>query len=291
MLSLVLAFLLTAPPAAPPRVEFIAAAGENVNGLALNNPQGLSVNPRREEFLVADALNDRIVIFDTAGFPAFTFPLGGDRHNPFGVAVNSQGEIVVAPMDSQVLWFYDFNGSFLNDIPLPLEVFPGRLLIGPDDEIMIVNRAGRSIIVLDKAGKIIMKYESPETICKPSGVCLDHNGKVILVSAEGDVITAFDAGGKVAYTLGTHGRRPEDFSHPTSAVIDSAGWLWIVDSFRHHINRFDRNRNFVDFFGEQGIGQGQFYYPVDIKITPGGKLGVLEKGSGRLQIFRLKYGK
>jgi sugar lactone lactonase YvrE len=276
--------------ASPPDIEFIAAAGDNINGLALGNPQGLAVNPIREEFLVADALNDRVVIFDTLGRPEFAFDLGPGRHNPFGVAVNSRDEIVISAMDSPRLWKFDNAGHFIDEITLPAGVLPGRLMVGGDDEILVVNRAGKEIIAINEQGGVTRSYTSNDYGCKPSGVC-SFDGELLLISSEGVVATAFGADGVISRSFGEHGRRLQDFSHPTSAIADGEMRLWVVDAFRHHIKRFERNGSFIDVIGKRGTGPGEFFFPVDLKLTPSGRLAVLEKGPGRLQIFRLKYEK
>lgn len=293
MIELLTAVIIAASStaAAPATVELVASAGENVEGLALSSPQGLAINPRSEEFLVADGLNHRVVIFDTTGAVVFTFALGRNRYNPFGIAVNSRDEVIVSPMDSPKLWIYDYNGQFLDEISLPQGVLPGRLITDPKDNIYLVDRAGRDILLIDESGNLVKKLESPRSDCKPAGVCFDEDGNVVLTSAAGEVITAFGRDGRIVYSFGVHGRQLEDFSHPTSCAVDASGWLWVLDSFRHHIKRFDKGRKFVDVVGQRGLGPGEFYFPVDLKITPGGRLGVLEKGSGRLQIFRLSDAK
>jgi DNA-binding beta-propeller fold protein YncE len=268
-------------------IEFVAVTPEVINGLSMNNAQCLAVNPHNEEFLVADALNDRILVFDTTGLPVFDFPLGENRHNPFGIAINSSDEIIVGAMDSPVLWIYDYSGDFIDNIELPDSVFPGRLLVAPGGNILIINRAGRGILRLDRSGNVIAQYDVSEEECKPSGLCLDNGGNLILVSSAGRVLTVFGISGKILYSFGEHGREPKDFSHPSTAAFDNLGDLWVVDSFRHELKHFDSDHKFTDIFGQRGTNMGEFYFPADIKITASGKMGILDKGSGRLQIFQI----
>jgi DNA-binding beta-propeller fold protein YncE len=267
----------------------VASAGGNIDGRDLNNPQCMAANPAQEEFLVADALNDRIVIFDTLGTMLHLFPLGGHRRNPFGIAVNKKDEILVGAMDRPELWLFDYSGEYLRSIELPDSVLPGRLHFLSDDTILVVDRAGTGVLLIDDAGNALGSLVSDIPGCKPSAVFFDKDGNRAIVSYGGAAITGFDSDGKIIYSRGEHGRRPEDFSHPTAAVVDNAGWLWIIDSFRHHIKRFDPEGNFVDIFGQRGVSPGEFYFPVDIAMTSSGKLAVLNKGSGRLQIFKLSY--
>lgn len=273
-----------------PRVEFISAADHTIGGLPLGNPQGLAINSNREEFLVADAAHDRVVIFDSTGAAVFSFALGDGRHNPFGIAVNSREEIIVGAMDLPELWIYDYAGEYQNTVALPDDVYPGRIICDNKDMIIIANRAGNNVIMLDSSGNVAMRFTAASP-CKPSGIAFDKSGNLILVSTESTVMTGFNREGKIIYTSGEHGRRLEDFSHPAGLAVDDEGGIWVVDSFRHHIKRFGADRKFVDIFGTRGSGDGEFYFPADIKISPRGRLVILEKGSGRIQIFKLDYAK
>jgi DNA-binding beta-propeller fold protein YncE len=273
-----------------PKVEFLSVADQTIGGLALGNPQCLAINSNREEFLVADAANDRVVIFDSTGTVAFSFALGDGRHNPFGIVVNGREEIIVGAMDISELWIYDYTGEYQNTIALPNDVYPGRLVCDAEDRIIIANRAGNDIVILDSDGSVAMRFIATGP-CKPSGIAFDKDGNLTLVSSEGTVMTGFNHDGKIIFSTGEHGRKLEDFSHPAGLAVDDAGGIWVVDTFRHHIKRFGADRKFVDIFGTRGGGNGEFYFPADIKISPKGRLAVLEKGSGRIQIFKLDYAK
>lgn len=274
----------------PPDVKYLASTPPLINGLPLSNCQALAID-QRSEFLVADALNDRVVYFDTLGNYLFDFKLSNDHHNPFGIAVNSSDEIILSAMDSPNLWVYDSGGRFLEQLPLPDSVFPGRLETDSSDNIYVIDRAGDGILQLDKSGNITARYESHHKPIKPSGLCFESDGDLMLISFEGSAMIGFGSPGQVKYFRGEHGRRPEDFSHPTAALVDPSGMLWVVDSFRHHIKRFESDGKFIDLIGERGSAPGNFYFPVDFKMTSSGILGVLEKGSGRLQLFRVNYAK
>jgi hypothetical protein len=272
---------------AAPRIEFVGVSTELVNGIPLADPQGLAVNSLREEFLVTDALNDRIVIFDSTAAAVFDFSLGEGRNNPFGIAVNSREEILVGSMDTPEVWIFDYSGRYLDTITLPNGVFPGRILCDSTDALYVIDRAGKGIYETDNTGQFVERYASADSNYKPVSLCSDSKGDMILISAGGNVVTGFAPDGKILYKFGEHGRKLEDFSHPAGSLVDDAGDLWVVDSFRHHIKRFGPDHKFIDIIGQRGTAKGEFYFPVDLKVTPLCKLGVLEKGSGRLQVFRM----
>ena len=275
---------------ATPKVTYLGSSPPLINGLPMSNCQALSLD-KRGEFIVADALNDRIVFLDTLGNYRFDFKLTDNQHNPFGVAINSADELIIGSMDLPELWIYGNDGRFLEEISLPDSVLPGRMIVDSLDNIYLVNRAGDGVLKLDKSGNLLARYETRQKPLKPSGLCFEPDGDLLMVSFEGSAFIGFGAPGQVKFFKGEHGRRLEDFSHPTAMIFDSHDILWVVDSFRHHIKLFDRNWKFIDTFGERGTGPGDFYFPVDLKMTPSGILGVLDKGSGRLQLFRVNYEK
>jgi len=269
----------------------IAAVGSNINGIDLRNPTGLAVSPANDEFFITDALNDRIVIFDTLGQFIHSFDLGGDRANPFGIAVDNEGEIFVGSMDAAFVWVYDFSGNYLRTLELSREVRPGRMAIGGDGRLFLIDRLSKVILILDKFGDLLHNIELPEGCRQPSGIILGGDGNLLVISSMGDVVTSITPDGSVKSAFGKHGRRPEEFSFPIAGDLDTENALWIVDSFKHQLIRYDLSGNYISSKGYEGKNPGEFYFPVDMKITKYGKLAVLEKGAGRLQIFELSYEK
>jgi len=283
---MITAILLASLISVTPSLKYISSVGDNIAGKPLNNPQGLAINSSKMEFLIADALNDRIIIVDTVGAIVFVFDLGAEKHNPFGIAVSQEDEIIVGAMDKPFLWLYDFTGNFLGEIILNTNILPGRLAVR-DGSIFIVNRAGNNIIEIDRSGNFLNEIVVPESTSQPCDILISPENKYYVISCVGSAIYIFDESRKLDESYGSHGGNPEDYSHPTSADIDEKGRIWVVDSFRHQLKCLNRDNQLLQIFGRQGVNTGEYFFPVDIKILPNQYLGVLEKGSGRLQIFRI----
>ena len=76
------------------------------------------------------------------------------------------------------------------------------------------------------------------------------------------------------------------------------GWVYVVDQGNNRIQRFSSRLVFLDAWGSQRSGEGQFQTPGDIAVGPGGNwVYVLDKGNRRVQrfssrgTFSLEWGK
>lgn len=85
--------------------------------------------------------------------------------------------------------------------------------------------------------------------------------------------------------VGIPGSRPGWFRVATGIATDAVGGLYVADFQNHRIQVFDRNRNLVTLFGQQGRAPGAFEHPTDLNIGPDGRLYVVDFGNDRLQVF------
>ncbi len=72
---------------------------------------------------------------------------------------------------------------------------------------------------------------------------------------------------------------------PAGLAIDSHGFIYVVDSGNHRIQKFDDGENIVAAWGGRGGVQGQFYYPHDVTISADGSVYVADTNNHRIQKF------
>lgn len=73
---------------------------------------------------------------------------------------------------------------------------------------------------------------------------------------------------------------------PTGLALDGKGNLYVASSGTGHIWILRlRDGALIDVIGRLGVQQGQFNTPLDIDISPDGKLAVADSGNKRVQIF------
>jgi len=75
-------------------------------------------------------------------------------------------------------------------------------------------------------------------------------------------------------------------------AIAPDGKIWVIDNRNHRFQIFDADGNFIETWGEQGKGDGQFQMMLqnqaiftDIEFADDGSFAVLDPGNGRVQRF------
>ena len=97
------------------------------------------------------------------------------------------------------------------------------------------------------------------------------------------ILRSDDLSGTNAIAYGTQGTGTGQFYGPSGIALDSAGRIYITDTYNDRIVRIDdMNGTNWKSFGSYGTGVGQFAIPQSISIDPAGHIWVLDNGNGRL---------
>ena len=97
------------------------------------------------------------------------------------------------------------------------------------------------------------------------------------------ILRSDDLNGTNAIAYGTQGTGVGQFYGPSGIALDSAGRIYITDTYNDRIVRInDMNGTNWTSFGTYGSGVGQFAIPSSISIDPAGHIWVLDNGNGRL---------
>lgn len=72
---------------------------------------------------------------------------------------------------------------------------------------------------------------------------------------------------------------------PRGVAVDAKGFVYVVDSENHRIQKFDSTGKFVAKWGSEGSGDGQFKTPGGIEAAPDGMIYVADTWNHRVQKF------
>ncbi len=79
-----------------------------------------------------------------------------------------------------------------------------------------------------------------------------------------------------------------DFSQPSDLSVSEDGQIYVVDGVNNMIKVFDQKGAFKFSFGEKGVSDGQFMFPLGIDIDSTGNIYIADSGNHRIQIFNSK---
>ncbi len=195
-------------------------------------PFGVAVCAQRDRVYCSDEWNNTISVFDTSG--KFIFKFGstgsgdGELQRPAGLAVESNGNLIVADSGNNRLQVFSPEGKFLGKCGHagkgPGEFNqPWGITVDKDGHIFVADWKNHRIQKLSADGKCLMCLGSYGAIQEPEGA--------YGVTTFGPFVTGESE--KAGYP-------PTDrFNHPTDVAVDSDGDIYVCDWGNHRICIFD----------------------------------------------------
>ena len=160
---------------------------------------------------------------------------------PWGVAVNQRGEIIVAEKGKHCISIFSPTGEKTQSF--------GSQGSGQGQ----FNKLYR--VAVDDDGDIL--------------VADTYNHRIQKVTINGQFITA----------VGKKGNQPLEFLYPVAIVLHpKSKKLYILDNNNHRIQILNPDLTFSSSFGNQGYGNGQFNYPQDLACDSTGNVYVIDSG-------------
>lgn len=167
----------------------------------------------------------------------------------------------------------------------PMMPAPRGVAIGADNQIIVLDNAGR-VIIFDTSGQILQKWFMPEyDVGKPEGVCLLRDGRYVVADTHYHRLVFFDREGNVVATRGEEGTGPGQFIYPVHVTEDADANLYVAEyGSNDRIQKFNAQGEFLLEFGGFGSAEGEFQRLSGIAWHDG-KLYAADAVNHRIQVF------
>lgn len=167
---------------------------------------------------------------------------------PCGVAVNEDGEVMVAE--------------------------------GCADRISVFSQNGKKLRSFGKCGTGMGEFSCP---CE---LDIDGEGNILVVDGSNRRIQKFTSNGKFLASVGESGFGVLQFSEPDGiAVHPTNGMIYVVDNNTHRIQILNPDLSFSKMFGKEGSGKGYLHYPWGVACSCEGEVYVTDSGNCCIQVF------
>ena len=166
--------------------------------------------------------------------------------DPWGVAVDEDGNIYVTDVESHRLSKFNSDGRLVKTVG---------------------GEGGRT-----------GQFDSPY------GIALSKDSKLFVCDKNNHRIQVFDINLKFISCFGIEGSGEGEFSYPNDLTFDPAGDVYVTDSINHRVQVFSQNGTFLRTFGSRGSGPGDLSYPWSICVDHG-YVYVAEHGNNRVSVF------
>lgn len=262
------------------------------DGVPLDQPYAVDVDPRNGNVAVTDAANQRVVIFDPAGGVVRTFGTSGDGPGQFalptGVAVGPEGHIYVADYHQDRIQKFTAAGEYL----LEWGSFgtgdaqfnsPGGLAADADGNVYVSDFYNKAVKVFAANGEFLRRVGRPGhwrlgALDYPTDVDAS-DGRVLVADAYNYRVQLFEADGTARTAWGWHvlwlwplpWGGTGGFGEATG-VASSPGqpWIHVADARNYRLVMLDERGRFVTDYTLSHRHGGPFS-PMQVAASPDGR--------------------
>jgi len=219
----------------------------------------------------------------------------GQFKEPTGVAVDTQGNILVVEHQNHRVQRFSPSGTFLYKwgsygTGNGQFFFPLAVAVDYSNNVY-VSEEGNCVKKFTPGGFFVTKWgtlgSGDGQFNSPVGIAVDiKNGDVVFVSDFSNYrIQKFTSSGVFLAKWGSYGSGDGQFSGPTGIAVDSPGNVYVVDGYNHRIQKFNSSGTFLAKWGSQGSGDGQFKNPAGVATDSWGNVYVADANNRRIQKF------
>ena len=161
----------------------------------------------------------------------------GQFNDPWGIAVDSSGNVYVTDTSNNCVQKFDSNGTF-------------------------ISKWGSS-------------GSGDGQFNELRGVCVDSSGNVYVADHVGLRIQKFSSDGTFITKWGKYGTGDGQFYYPCEIAVDSSGNVYVTEDSNTRVQKFSSSGVFITKWGSRGTGDGQFDSgPTGIAVDSSGNVYV-----------------
>ena len=211
-----------------------------------------------------------------------------------GIAVNTEGKIVLTDFKGNCVYVFDRDGNCLRKIGgkganCGQFLHPNGVSFLNNNEILIADEGNRKIQQINiQTGAVVKSFgkhgSGKGEFQNPLDVCLDDEGRIVVTEYANHRIQVLSKDGENISIIGVNG--PGNLSLPVSCIACNKTFL-VNDKGNDCIKVFDHSGTFLYKFGKQGHQDGQLQWPHGMLLDNAGNLLVCDRRNNRVQQFSL----
>jgi len=204
--------------------------------------------------------------------------------NPFGMALDDAGNLLVTDTGANTVCFLDLNRKKWTCWEMAGKIhFKSPVAVARHGStIFVADSALGKVLALDEKGKL--QFEITNSLVRPSGLAI-LGDRLLVVDSQLHQVLIFDLSGKLISQFGRRGTGQGEFNFPTHISVDAGGLIYVTDSLNNRIQVFDGNGQFRRAFGSAGDGPGHFSRPKGVAVDRDGHIYVVDAVFDNVQIF------
>jgi DNA-binding beta-propeller fold protein YncE len=146
-----------------------------------------------------------------------------------------------------------------------------------------------TVFVFDGQTGVLRKAWGKDSFALPHSVTVDSRDNVWITDVALNQVFKFSRDGSLLLTLGERGVAGDDerhFNRPTDVAVAPDGSFFVSDGYGNsRVMKFAPDGAFLSQWGSKGKGSGQFDLPHGIALDASGRVFVVDRQNGRVQVF------
>ena len=211
-----------------------------------------------------------------------------------GIAVNTEGQLVVTDNSGHCVFVFDKNGDCLRKTGGKGSntgefQYPNGISFLNDNEVLIADSGNYRLQRLNiQTGTVVKSYgkkgRKKGEFSWPIDVTVDDEERIVVTERDNNRIQVMSKEGESIFTFGDKG--PEKLLWPTCCIPYKNMFL-VTDAGHHCIKAFDQSGTFLYKFGKEGYQDGKFQTLYDLLVDSSNILLVCDFGNNQVQQFSL----
>ena len=223
--------------------------------------------------------------------------IGGVKE-PWGVAINQKGEVVVTEWSGHCFSVFSPSGEKIRSFgtqgsgPGQFES-PRDVAIGNEGDILVADSGNHCIKRFTSEGQYSSSVGTQGSgrlqFSQPNGIAFNAgSNKVYVADTANHRVQVLNSDLTFSGTFGTQGSGKGQFNSIGGIACDSTGNVYVAEFGNHRIQVFTAEGKFLHMFGGRGQGRGELYWPIGVAIDTSDMVYVSERGNHRVSIFTSK---
>jgi len=288
------------------------ATGKSGWRTALEWITGLGFGEAREELLRPSAGAaegcGRIVVADPGrggvfsfrpegGLDVYEYAFGARRFaSPTGVACGAGRSLFIVDSALGAVVELDGEGRTVRRIGVGEFGRPTGIALDRErGELYVADTGTHEIRVFDLSGRALRRFgrrgEAEGEFNYPTHLWFRGGDLYVADTMNGRVQVFGRGASRPRLVLGSRGLYVGQLVRPKGVATDSAGNIYVIESYYDHLLVFDREGRFLLPIGGLGRGEGQFYLPSGLWIDERDRVYVADMFNGRVVVFQFLGGK
>lgn len=267
----------------------------------LNAPRNMAIGNDGSIYVV-DTGNSRIVKYNSKGESVTTWgsrtpegqipPGPGTFVEPWGIAVDADGNILVADTWNHRIQKFDSDGKFLLQWGVSGQAGEGLdrlwgprgLAVASDGRVYVTDAGNKRVVAFSSDGKALFEFgtNGDAKVDEPVGIALGPDANVYVADTWNMRVAIFSPDGKYLSGFPIQGWKSDSIDNKPYLAVGRDNRIYLTDPEGYRVLVFSTDGKPLFVFGQYGAEDGSFGLPNGLALGLDDSLWISDAGNNRL---------